>query len=240
MSNAACLEYKNITAGYRGTEVVSDISFTVHKGERWGVLGRNGAGKSTTLAAAVGLSQLQAGDILLNGKSVRDVATFHRSRAGLGYVPQGRDIFPSLSVEENILVAVQNGNASEALDIAYGLFPRLKERRKNGGTQLSGGEQQMLSIARAIVTKPQVLLLDEPLEGLAPKVRQELMASVTDMVDKLGLACILVEQYVDVIFDFSKHALVLESGRPAYIGTTANLREHHQDVIENAIGLRKL
>src|SRR5690606_18245695 len=141
---------------------VSDVTFSVRKGERWGVLGRNGAGKTTTLAAAVGLSQLQAGEILLNGKSVRDIATFRRSRSGLGYVPQGRDIFPSLSVEENILVAVQNGNASEALDVAYSLFPRLKERSKNGGTQLSGGEQQMLSIARAIVTKPQVLLLDEP------------------------------------------------------------------------------
>jgi len=240
MSDTPCLEYKNITAGYGGTEVVTDVSFCVHKGQRWGVLGRNGAGKSTTLAAAVGLSRLQSGQILLKGQSVRDIATFRRSRAGLGFVPQGRDIFPSLSVEENILVAVQNGNSSEALDIAYSLFPRLKERRKNGGMQLSGGEQQMLSIARAIVTKPQVLLLDEPLEGLAPKVRQELMASVTSMVDKLGLACVLVEQYVDVIFEFSQHVLVLESGRPAYVGTTANLREHHQDVIENAIGLRKL
>lgn len=240
MSNIPCLEYRNITAGYNGTEVVSNVSFSVQKGQRWGVLGRNGAGKSTTLAAAVGLSELQAGEILLNGKSVRSISTYRRSRAGLGFVPQGRDIFPSLSVEENVLVAVQDGRADEALDIAYTLFPRLKERRKNGGTQLSGGEQQMLSIARAIVTRPQVLLLDEPLEGLAPKVRQELMASITDMVVKLGLACILVEQYVDVILDFSQEVLVLESGRPVYVGTTADLRENHQDVIENAIGLRKL
>lgn len=240
MSNTACLEYKNVTAGYNGTEVVSEISFAIRQGERWGILGRNGAGKSTTLAAAVGLSELQTGEILLNGQNIRQLASFRRSRAGLGFVPQGRDIFPSLSVEENILVAAPKGRTSEALDIAYNLFPRLQERRKNGGIQLSGGEQQMLSIARTIVTQPQVLLLDEPLEGLAPKVRQEIMESISNMVSQLGLACVLVEQYVDVVFDFSQHVLVLESGRPVYVGTTANLREHHQDIIENAIGLRKL
>src|SRR5690606_38576787 len=119
VSNAFCLEYKNVTAGYGGTEVVSDVSFCVQKGQRWGVLGRNGAGKSTTLAAAVGLSQLQSGEILLNSESVRNIATYRRSRAGLGFVPQGRDIFPSLSVEENIRVAARGGNTSEALDIAY-------------------------------------------------------------------------------------------------------------------------
>ncbi|MCB5364398.1 ABC transporter ATP-binding protein [Pusillimonas sp. CC-YST705] len=240
MSTTPYLEYRDITAGYNGTEVVSQVSFAVCKGQRWGVLGRNGAGKSTTLAAAVGLSQLQAGEILLNGRDIGSTPIFQRSRSGLGFVPQGRDIFPSLSVEENILVAAKNGNASEALDMAYTMFPRLKERRNNGGTQLSGGEQQMLSIARAIVTKPQVLLLDEPLEGLAPKVRQELMASITDMIDELGLACVLVEQYVDVILDFSQHVLVLESGRPVYTGPTEDLRRDHQDIIENAIGLRKL
>lgn len=240
MSTTPYLEYRDITAGYNGTEVVSQVSFVVHKGQRWGVLGRNGAGKSTTLAAAVGLSQLQSGDILLNGRSIRSTAIFQRSRAGLGFVPQGRDIFPSLSVEENILVAAKHGNASEALDMAYTMFPRLKERRGNGGTQLSGGEQQMLSIARAIVTKPQVLLLDEPLEGLAPKVRQELMASITHMIDELGLACVLVEQYVDVVLEFSQYTLVLESGRPVYAGPTETLRREHQDLIENAIGLRKL
>ena len=161
-------------------------------------------------------------------------------RSEIGTVFQGSALFDSLTVEENILVAAPKGRTSEALDIAYNLFPRLQERRKNGGTQLSGGEQQMLSIARTIVTQPQVLLLDEPLEGLAPKVRQEIMESISNMVSQLGLACVLVEQYVDVVFDFSQHVLVLESGRPVYVGTTANLREHHQDIIENAIGLRKL
>lgn len=240
MGAAQKIEYRDVTAGYGQTQVVSGVSFTVNRGERWGVLGRNGAGKTTTLAAAVGLSDLRGGDILLDGVSVRGMPSYRRSRAGLGYVPQGRDIFASLSVEENILSAARGGAASEALETAYTLFPRLKERRRNGGTQLSGGEQQMLSIARAVVTRPGILLLDEPLEGLAPKVREEVMESITRMASELGVGCVLVEQYVDVVLSFCEQVLVLESGSVVYAGRTDTLREEHPQLLENAIGLRKI
>lgn len=240
MATAQSIEYRNVSAGYGQVEVVSGISFKVGRGERWGVLGRNGAGKTSTLAAAVGLSDLRAGDILLDGVSIRGMPAYRRARAGLGYVPQGRDIFGSLTVEENIVSAIRGGNSAEALEVAYTLFPRLKERRRNGGTQLSGGEQQMLAIARAVVTRPGILLLDEPLEGLAPKVRQELMASISRMAAELGVGCVLVEQYVDVVLGFCEQAVVLESGRVVYAGPTDTLQREHAHVLENAIGLRKI
>ena len=151
---AQSLEYRRVSAGYGHTRAVSDVSFRVNRGERWGVLGRNGAGKTTTLSAAVGLSDLQEGDILLNDVSIKDVPVYKRSRTGLGFVPQGREIFPSLSVEENLIAAIRGGKSAEMLDVAYTMFPRLRERRSNGGTQLSGGEQQMLSLARAAMLLP--------------------------------------------------------------------------------------
>lgn len=240
MTTAQKIEYRNVTAGYGQTQVVRGISFTVKRGERWGVLGRNGAGKSTTLAAAVGLSDLHGGEIFLDGVSVRSMPSYRRSRAGLGYVPQGRDIFASLSVEENILSAVRGKPYYDALDMAYTLFPRLKERRRNGGTQLSGGEQQMLAIARAVVTRPGILLLDEPLEGLAPKVREEVMDSITRMASELGVGCVLVEQYVDIVMGFCEQVIVLESGSVVYVGPTNTLRQQHPQLLENAIGLRKI
>ncbi len=240
MAVAQSIEYRQVSAGYGQTRAVSGVSFTVQRGERWGVLGRNGAGKTTTLAAAVGLSDLQSGDILLDGVSVRGMPSYQRARAGLGYVPQGRDIFASLTVEENILSAIRGGKSGDALEVAYTLFPRLKERRRNGGTQLSGGEQQMLSIARAVVTRPGILLLDEPLEGLAPKVRQEVMESIARMASVLGVGCVLVEQYVDVVLSFCEHVVVLESGQVVYAGRTDTLRQEHAQLLENAIGLRKI
>ena len=240
MAVAQSIEYRQVSAGYGQTRAVSGVSFTVQRGERWGVLGRNGAGKTTTLAAAVGLSDLQSGDILLDGASVRGMPSYQRARAGLGYVPQGRDIFASLTVEENILSAIRGGKSGDALEVAYTLFPRLKERRRNGGTQLSGGEQQMLSIARAVVTRPGILLLDEPLEGLAPKVRQEVMESIARMTSVLGVGCVLVEQYVDVVLSFCEHVVVLESGQVVYAGRTDTLRQEHAQLLENAIGLRKI
>jgi branched-chain amino acid transport system ATP-binding protein len=232
------LRFEGVTAGYGNLPVVDNISFTVRAGERLGLIGRNGAGKTTTLAAAMGLADLIKGHIYFGNDDISRANTYARARAGLGYVPQSRDIFPSLTVEENLLAGLQGRSASEALDQAYTLFPRLKERRHNGGTKLSGGEQQMLSVARALVGQPRILLLDEPLEGLAPMVRDELMDAIGRMVDQLGIGCILVEQHVDVVMSFSTNVIVLERGVAAYSGSVATLREDTA-LLNRTIGLDK-
>lgn len=233
------LALQDVTAGYDGAPVVHDLSVTVGQGERVGLIGRNGAGKTTTLACAMGLTQLQKGSLRLGNQPIDRWPTYERARAGLGYVPQSRDIFPSLSVEENLLSALQGRPAPAALEEAYTLFPRLKERRNNGGNQLSGGEQQMLSVARALVGKPRILLLDEPLEGLAPKVRDELMEAIEHLVASTGVGCLLVEQHVDVVLDFADRVVVLERGRPAFNGTTEALRAEGA-LLNRTIGLEKV
>jgi len=238
-ASALELTLQNITAGYDGAPVVQDLSLTIKQGQRVGLIGRNGAGKTTTLACAMGLTELQGGSLRLGDQSIGRWATHQRARAGLGYVPQSRDIFPSLSVEENLLSALQGRPARAALDEAYALFPRLKERRTNGGNQLSGGEQQMLSVARALVGKPRILLLDEPLEGLAPKVRDELMEAIDHLVAQTGVGCLLVEQHVDVVLDFADHVVVLERGRPAFSGSAQALRADSA-LLDRTIGLEKV
>ncbi len=234
------IRFDQLSAGYGATTIVEGITFSVKKGEKWGILGRNGAGKTTTLCAAVGIASILKGDIWLDNQSVRTLRPYQRCRMGLGFVPQGREIFPSLSVEENLIASVQGRTFPEALEVAYGLFPRLKERRRNGGGQLSGGEQQMLSVARAVVTFPSILLLDEPLEGLAPLVREELMRAIRQMGEQLGMACVLVEQYVDVVLNFCENVVVLESGSMVYCGSVEVLRREHPDILDNAIGLKKV
>lgn len=230
----------NLSAGYAGVSVINGLSFTLRNGERLGIIGRNGAGKTTALATVMGLADQLSGSILLNGKNIGSQHTWQRARAGIGYVPQARDIFASLSVEENLLAAL-NGKSSvdEALELAYRLFPRLKERRSNGGTQLSGGEQQMLAVARSIVGKPDILLLDEPLEGLAPMVRIELMNTIRRMSEETGIGCLLVEQQVDVVLDFATSVIILEHGIPVYSGTSHDLRQS-PEILNRTIGLEKI
>lgn len=232
------LRFEAVRAGYGNLPVVEDLSFTVREGERLGLIGRNGAGKTTTLATAMGLADLIKGRIQLGKEDISRASTYARARAGLGYVPQSRDIFPSLTVEENLLAGFQGRSPGAGLDQVYNLFPRLKERRHNGGTKLSGGEQQMLSVARALVGKPRILLLDEPLEGLAPMVRDELMDAIVRMSDKFGVGCVLVEQHVDVVMGFSTNVIVLERGVAAYSGPTANLSEDTA-LLNRTIGLEK-
>lgn len=232
------LRFEDVTAGYGGLPVVEHLSFSVREGERLGLIGRNGAGKTTTLATAMGLADLMQGRIYFGDQDISGANTYARARAGLGYVPQSRDIFPSLTVEENLLSGLQGRSASTALPPIYALFPRLKERRRNGGTQLSGGEQQMLSVARALVGQPRVLLLDEPLEGLAPMVREELMDAIVRMSDQLGVGCVLVEQHVDLVLDFSTNVIVLERGIAAYSGAAAALREE-EELLNRTIGIQK-
>jgi len=231
------LKLEGVSAGYGRIRAITDISFSVAPGQRIGILGRNGAGKTTTLATIMGLTTLQQGRISFEGRNLDQETTFNRNRRGIGYVPQGREIFPSLTVEENLLAA-STGDPSAALEAAYAQFPRLKERRRNGGRQLSGGEQQMLAVARTLVTNPSYLLLDEPLEGLAPQIRDELMDAIRAMTEKRGLACVLVEQHVDAVFAFAETVIVLENGRIIFTGPATELREN-VDLLDQAIGLRK-
>ena len=237
--NALQLAFEGVTAGWANAPVVHGLSFTLGRGERLGLIGRNGAGKSTSLACAMGLSQLQAGQIRLNGQDIGQAPTHVRARAGVAYVPQGRDIFKSLTVEENLLSAVQSRSPRQALAHAYALFPRLHERRRNGGGQLSGGEQQMLAVARALMSEPKIVLFDEPLEGLAPKVRDELMEAIRRLVEDSGVGCLLVEQHVDVVLAFVDRVIVLERGVPVFHGSAADLRADAA-LLDRTIGLEKV
>lgn len=231
------LSLQAVVAGYDGTTVLEDINLTVRRGERIGIVGRNGAGKTTTLATMMGLTQQKGGSVLLDGVDVSNLSTPERARLGVGYVPQTRDIFKSLSVEDNLLSGLQGGPSSR-LQTAWELFPRLKERRKNFGNELSGGEQQMLTIARALMGEPQILLLDEPLEGLSPLVGQEVMHALERLISERGLGCVLVEQQVSLVMDFAETILVLERGRCMFNGAPEVLKTY-PDVLESCIGLRK-
>lgn len=227
----------SVVAGYAGTTVLDGVSLRVREGGRIGIIGRNGAGKTTTLATALGLTQRHGGMVSLNGQDVSAQPAWKRARMGLGYVPQTRDIFPSLSVQDNLSAGLKGGPLSRIAD-AYALFPRLAERKKNFGNELSGGEQQMLSIARALMGNPSILLLDEPLEGLSPLVAHEVMDAIRSLALTRGLGCVLVEQQVSLVLDFSSQVLVLERGRPAFWGDTDTLRQR-TDVLESAVALRK-
>src|SRR3954462_1438495 len=169
---AAALEITNLSAGYGPTRIIEGISFSVKAGDRLAVLGRNGMGKTTLLATLMGLTTRHGGEIRIADRDVTAKRTSARADLGIGYVPQTRDIFASLTVEENLRTGLK-GRPASALDEAYAMFPRLRERRGNYGKQLSGGEQQMLSMARTLLGKPSILLLDEPLEGLAPVICDE-------------------------------------------------------------------
>jgi branched-chain amino acid transport system ATP-binding protein len=231
------LELVDVSAGYGNIPAINGVSFRVEQGERIGILGRNGAGKTTTLASILGLTRMFGGRILLNGEDIEGRPIFERARRGLGYVPQAREIFPSLSVEENLVAALRQSDRAP-IDYVYRLFPRLRERRSNAGSQLSGGEQQMLAVARALVGRPKILLLDEPLEGLAPQVRDDLMDDVDRLVTETGVGCVLVEQSVDVVLSFAHRVLLLERGIPVFYGSTDELRGR-PDILERSIDLDK-
>ncbi len=225
------LTLTDVTAGYGPTHVLNGISLSIPQGERLAVIGRNGAGKTTLLATMMGLTKLHGGTISLNGAPVTTLPPHKRNAAGLGLVPQTRDIFKSLSVEENLLAA-QRGTAT--LDEAYTLFPRLKERRRNGGGQLSGGEQQMLAIARTLMTGPQTLLLDEPLEGLAPVICEQLM-EVFERLAAEGRTVVLVEQHAEAALSFATRALIMTGGAIVHDGPAAALKG--SDLLERHIGV---
>ena len=229
------LRLDKVFAGYGETVVLEDIRFSLAVGETVSVIGRNGVGKSTLLATIMGHTNLHGGRITLHGKDISSVATYRRVTAGLGLVPQEREIFPSLSVEENLTVAARAG----AWDLAaiFKMFPRLAERRRNMGNQLSGGEQQMLAIARALMTNPSLLLLDEPFEGLAPVIVEELIKAISLLLADRKIAIVLVEQHTDVALELTRDAVVLERGAVAHRAPSTELM-HDTATLERLVGLR--
>ena len=214
---AAPLDIQNLSAGYGPTRIIEDISFSVKAGDRLAVLGRNGMGKTTLLATLMGLTTRHGGEIRIGDQDVTAKRTSARADLGIGYVPQTRDIFASLTVEENLRTGLK-GRPASALDEAYAMFPRLRERRGNYGKQLSGGEQQMLSMARTLLGKPSILLLDEPLEGLAPVICDELMALLAKLAATNEVTIILVEQQIERALDFASSVMVMERGRTSWSG----------------------
>ncbi len=215
------LRLRGVRAGYGETVVIEDIDFALPERGALAVLGRNGVGKTTLLATIMGHTTFHAGAIEYRGKPISGLPVYERCRLGIGLVPQAREIFPSLTIEENLTVAACPGRWT--LERVYDLFPRLAERRNHWGNQISGGEQQMLAIARALMGNPMLLLMDEPLEGLAPIIVEALLTTITRLIAEDSLTVILVEQHAKVALQATQSALVLNRGRIAYSGPSADL-----------------
>ena len=219
---AELLQLEGVWAGYGEAVVLEDIAFTLDAGGSLALLGRNGMGQSTLLATLMGATHFKSGRMTFEGRNLNVVPAHARAGLGLGWVPQERDIFASLTVEENLTVVARPGPWH--LQRIYDMFPRLQERRANMGNQLSGGEQQMLALARALMVNPKLLLLDEPLEGLAPLIVQELLRIIGQMLGSGDMSVILVEQHAQQILPLTQQALVLERGRAVYSGSSDALR----------------
>jgi branched-chain amino acid transport system ATP-binding protein len=218
---ADLLKVQGLTAGYGEARVISGLDLTVGEGRSLALLGRNGAGKTTLLNSLIGATTRHAGRIFFASVDITALKSYERARAGLGWVPQERNIFRSLSVEENLTAVALPG--AWTLERVYSIFPRLKERRKNGGGQLSGGEQQMLAIGRALMLNPRLLLLDEPTEGLAPIIVDELLAVLARLAKDEGLSMIVVEQKAQKILPFTDEAIILNRGAAVHAAPSAAL-----------------
>jgi branched-chain amino acid transport system ATP-binding protein len=228
------LAIDNLRAGYGESVVLDGISLELPEGGSLAVLGRNGVGKTTLLLTIMGFTRVSSGRMRWRGRDIARLAPHRRARLGIGWVAQEREIFPSLTVEENLTVAARPGRWDVAA--VYRLFPRLAERRRNMGSHLSGGEQQMLAIARALTTNPALLLLDEPLEGLAPIIVDELAAAIGRMMADEGTAIVLVEQHTDVALSLAREAVVIERGTIALSGSSQVLMADHAS-LDRLIGL---
>jgi branched-chain amino acid transport system ATP-binding protein len=218
---ADALRLADVRAGYGETVVIEEIGFSLPERGSLCVLGRNGVGKTTLLATIMGHTTFHAGTIEYQGRRVETLPVYERNRLGVGYVPQARDIFPSLSVEENLTVAARPGRWT--LERVHDLFPRLADRRRHWGNQISGGEQQMLAIGRGLMGNPSLLLMDEPLEGLAPIIVETLLAALQRLIREDSLAVVLVEQHAKLALEVTQRALVLNRGRIAYNGPSETL-----------------
>jgi branched-chain amino acid transport system ATP-binding protein len=230
------LALDQVHAGYGETVVLEDIQLTLEPGETLSVIGRNGVGKSTLLATIMGHTTLHGGRVFMHGKDVSTMETYRRVAEGLGYVPQEREIFPSLTLRENLEVAARPGVWT--IDTVYDLFPRLAERERNMGNQLSGGEQQMLAIGRALIGNPSVLLMDEPSEGLAPVIVEELARAMKRLSQGSGLALVLVEQNSRLALDIAPRVVVMDRGQIVYNGVSETLRNDPAK-LEQLIGVAK-
>ena len=233
---ADLLEMEGLQAGYGAAIVINGVSLVLGKGQAMAVLGRNGTGKTTLLNSIIGVTRYHGGTIRLSGQEVSRWRPERRAQSGIGWVPQERNIFKSLTVEENMTAVARPGPWNLAR--AYALFPRLKERRSNLGNQLSGGEQQMLAIARALMLNPQLLLLDEPTEGLAPVIVEELLRAVTKLLREDGLTAIIVEQHAQKVLKMTDKAIILDRGTIAYAGASAELQTDGA-ALERYLGVAK-
>jgi branched-chain amino acid transport system ATP-binding protein len=231
---AELLRLEQVCAGYGDALVLEAISLKLDAGGSLALLGRNGMGKTTLIATLMGATRFKSGRMNFAGQDLTVIPAHARAEQGLAWVPQERDIFPSLTVQENLTVAARPGPWH--LQRIYAMFPRLQERRANLGNQLSGGEQQMLAIARALMLNPKLLLLDEPLEGLAPLIVQDLLNVIGQMLKSGDMAVILVEQHAHQILPLTQQAMVLERGRVVYSGSSDSLHQD-PDQLEHWLGI---
>ena len=220
------LMLEEISAGYGDTVVLEGISLDLSPGRTLAVLGRNGVGKTTLLATVMGHTRLHGGRIRFAGREISALPPYRRARLGIGFVPQEREIFPSLTVEQNLTVAQRPGPWTLAR--VYDFFPSLAERRRNHGNQLSGGEQQMLAIGRALMGNPTLLLMDEPLEGLAPVIVDTLLRGLDRLKREEELALLLVEQHASIALELAPEAIVLDRGLIVFAGASRELRDDQQ------------
>jgi branched-chain amino acid transport system ATP-binding protein len=225
------LEVRDLQAGYGASQVLFGVSFGVKAGEVVSLLGRNGMGKTTTIRAIMGLMPLKAGQIGFEGRALAGAPPYRVAQAGLGLVPEGRQVFPTLTVEENLVATAANRSGLARFDLAsiYAFFPRLKERRGNFGNQLSGGEQQMLAIGRALMTNPKLLILDEATEGLAPLIRAEIWAALGQLRDE-GQSILVIDKHLDALMPLVNRHCVIERGRVVWTGTSDEMRASRADV----------
>lgn len=231
---AEFLRFDGVTAGYDESVVLENVSFSLAEGESLALLGRNGVGKTTLLVTLMGFTRLHRGEIRWLGQNINTLPSHRRAQAGLGWVPQERYMFPSLTVEEHLIAVARPGAWN--LKRIYEVFPRLQERRTNLGNQLSGGEQQMLAIARALMVNPKLLLLDEPMEGLAPVIVQELLGVIQDLVRDEGMSVIVVEQHARLALSVTSKAVVLDRGQIVHASDSQSLLDN-PDTLDRLVAI---